>query len=351
MKSLEGGELPEKLKNFLEINGVKTLHCDKSLKNALKSTGIEQKDSPIITRGVRMHLHKFLKNSGDVLQLRMASALLLAKANIKYDLEREDNVAISVGFELENVEKDIEKLIDKANTLLGWYFPGVDAMFKEDTVEFINIVLNEIEGTKHDEKDNEVCRKEIRNALENVLPEDLTVMKGYLTMIREKRILAQSLEKYLTEKLEVLAPNLREIVGDRLCFKMIHKAGGLMNLCLYPSSTVQLLGAEKALFRSLKAKSRTPKHGILYELECLESVRGDRRSVGKMCRYVATKCSLAARIDCFGDERSGIYGKELRKMIEKRIKVLKGAKTSAETATDVMKRVHKRLKEQRGVKD
>ena len=78
---------------------------------------------------------------------------------------------------------------------------------------------------------------------------------------------------------------------------MISQAGSLISLAKYPASTVQILGAEKALFRALKTKGNTPKYGLLYHSSFIS--RAATKDKGKISRYVANKCSLAARIDQF----------------------------------------------------
>lgn len=313
IKNLENGEISEKLKNFLQINNVKILHCDKSLKNGLKDINIEQKSSLNITRGVKLNLSKFIENK-NTKQIRMSSALNLAKENIKYDLEREDNIVIPLGYEIDNIEKDIDNLKNKVNKMINWYIPGNTLSLEE--------LYEKVETFKE------------------IPIYDITVIKEYLKMIVEKEKLYKELEEYLAEKMKILAPNLRHILDDKICCKMIHKAGGLMNLCLYPSSTLQLLGAEKSLFRSLKMKTRTPKYGLLYQLSYINH---SSRYAGRVCRFIATKCSIAARIDCFSEDRSGEYGKELRKLIDKKIQSYKKKDVEVESTAEVMKRVEKRL--------
>lgn len=334
LKNLQEGILSECLKNFLQINNVKILNCDKSLKNSLQDIGIVQKFSPNISRGVKLNLKKFLKRSLNK-QLTLAVSHSLAKETIKYSLEREDNVAISTGYEIEHLEDEILCLNEKVFKLLNWYFPFVKEILKENTGVLLKILNSQFEQI---EKDTipELILEEIKSSLSEVPEEDLNIMKETLHVIQEKKNLLMSLELYLSEKLKVLAPNLREILGDRLSFKMIHKAGGMMNLSLYPSSTLQLLGAEKSLFRSLKMKRNTPKYGLIYHLNYL------KENQGRMCRSIASKCSLAARIDCFNESRSNEYGKELRKNIDKKINSYK-SKNSVETSSDILKRVYKKL--------
>lgn len=74
------------------------------------------------------------------------------------------------------------------------------------------------------------------------------------------------LSEYLRNRMQAIAPNLTALVGDLVGARLISHAGSLMNLAKHPASTVQILGAEKALFRALKTKHDTPKYGLIYHV-------------------------------------------------------------------------------------
>lgn len=337
IKCLEQGLLHPALQNFLELNGVKTLHCDKSLRGALKQIGIEQRSSPNILRGVKLNLKRITKKTMNK-QLVLGAAAVLSKESIKYDMEREDNVVISTAHEIEHLEMDILSLQDKMSKLMDWSFPRFSQILKNDT-ESINKLLDGQVDQISQNKLPRAMQSLAKEMLCDARQEDIENLRSTIRIISEKERLLGELECYLAEKMRLLAPNLRQILGDRLSSKLIHKAGGLMSLSMYPSSTLQLLGAEKALFRSLKMKSHTPKHGLICQLDYLKENRG------RMSRYIAAKCSLAARIDCFGQDRTDEYGKGLRALIEKKIKSYR-SRCSVETSAEILARVHNKLAEQ-----
>jgi nucleolar protein 56 len=97
--------------------------------------------------------------------------------------------------------------------------------------------------------------------------------------------------------MEHVAPNLTTLVGENVGAKLISHSGSLSNLSKYPASTVQILGAEKALFRALKTKTNTPKYGLLYHSSFIGRAIGKNK--GKISRFLANKCSIAARLDNF----------------------------------------------------
>jgi nucleolar protein 56 len=115
--------------------------------------------------------------------------------------------------------------------------------------------------------------------------------------------------------MEEVAPNVKSLVGSLLGARLIAIAGGLSNLARKPASTIQVLGAEKALFRSLKTGTRPPKHGIIFQHTLLHDAKRWQR--GKIARALAGKLAIAARSDAYG----GRYiGQDLKANLERRIK-------------------------------
>ena len=118
------------------------------------------------------------------------------------------------------------------------------------------------------------------------------------------------MESYITEEMERIAPNLAATTGPLVGARLIHSAGGLRRLAGLPSSTVQVLGAEKAFFRFLREGGRPPKHGILFQHPSVHSAPTGLR--GRMARTMAASASLASRLDAYG----GTGGSEIRKRME-----------------------------------
>ena len=105
------------------------------------------------------------------------------------------------------------------------------------------------------------------------------------------------LTDYISSLAAEIAPNVSELAGPTLAAKLIEKAGGLRRMAMMPSSTLQILGAEKALYRALKTKARPPKHGLIFQHPYVNAApRGLR---GMRARHLAAKLSIAARADAF----------------------------------------------------
>jgi len=136
------------------------------------------------------------------------------------------------------------------------------------------------------------------------------------------------LDDYLKTRMMAIAPNLTEMVGVLIGARLIARAGSLMNLAKYPASTVQILGAEKALFSALKKKQATPKYGILYHASLVGQATAKNK--GKISRVLAAKTSLAVRVDALGESDHVTIGLAARAAVEHRLKQLEsGASVKA----------------------
>ena len=130
----------------------------------------------------------------------------------------------------------------------------------------------------------------------------------------------ESLIGYLRDRMNAVAPNLQALIGEIVGSKLIAHAGGLTNLSKYPASTIQILGAEKALFRALKTKGKTPKYGLIFNSTFIG--RAGLKNKGKISRYLANKCAIASRVDCFSVDPTAKFGDALKSQVEERLKFL-----------------------------
>merc|ERR1712212_884696 len=128
----------------------------------------------------------------------------------------------------------------------------------------------------------------------------------------------KELSSYLQNKMALVAPNLATLIGDTVGARLISHAGSLTNLAKAPASTVQILGAEKALFRALKTRGNTPKYGLIFHSSFIG--RAGAKNKGRISRYLANKCSIASRIDCFTENPTNLFGKKLHEQVEDRLK-------------------------------
>ncbi len=158
-----------------------------------------------------------------------------------------------------------------------------DSVQREDLEPFSKLA----EGSKGSEM-GETEEKIIQSTLDN-LESDLQLRNG--------------LEKYVKNSVKEEMPNLAKLLDPIIAAQILAQAGGLEELAKKPASTVQMLGAEKALFRYLRGNGTPPKHGILFEHEFVRPLPSNPR--GKMARFLANKTVMAARIDQYGNKDKG----------------------------------------------
>lgn len=163
---------------------------------------------------------------------------------------------------------------------------------------------------------------------------DLMNIELFATRVVNLSEYRKKLSVYLSNKMENVAPNLQALIGDQVGARLISHAGSLTNLAKYPASTVQILGAEKALFRALKTKSNTPKYGLLYHSSFIG--RAGLKNKGRISRFLANKCSIASRIDCFVENPTKVFGESLKQQVEDRLKFYESGEIPKKNI-DVMK--------------
>jgi nucleolar protein 56 len=151
---------------------------------------------------------------------------------------------------------------------------------------------------------------------------------------------------YLQSKMDTVAPNLAALIGDVVGARLISHAGSLVNLAKSPASTIQILGAEKALFRALKTKGNTPKYGLIFHSSFIG--RAAAKNKGRISRYLANKCAIASRIDSFSETSTASkFGLKLKEQVEQRLTFYETG-AAPQKNLDVMRRVIAELKEEAG---
>ncbi len=150
--------------------------------------------------------------------------------------------------------------------------------------------------------------------------DDLAALKEYCEAVYKNIKFVDKLEKYIKRLAKEIAPNMSNVVGPLIAAKLISKAGSLKKIASISSSTIQLLGAEKALFRFLKNKKRSkpPKYGIIYFSPYIQ--KAPKNIHGKLARIIASKLSIAAKIDYY----SGRIDENLKEDLEKEINAVMG---------------------------
>jgi nucleolar protein 58 len=153
-----------------------------------------------------------------------------------------------------------------------------------------------------------------------ILEQDEHHIKLLATQVIEISAYRANLAEYLKNRMMAVAPNLTALIGELVAAKLISHAGSLINLAKQPASTIQILGAEKALFRALKSRKNTPKYGLIYNASLVGVAKNAFK--GKISRSLANKCALCVRYDALGESVDGNMGIKNKAYLEARLKLL-----------------------------
>jgi len=192
---------------------------------------------------------------------------------------------------------------------------------------------------------DEAKAQEILDAAKSSMGTDISDFDVEHIVMFAKRVVSLAeykiqLADYLKTKVNTIAPNLTSLVGELVSARLISHAGSLTSLAKYPASTVQILGAEKALFRALKTRGNTPKYGLIFNSSFIG--KANAKNKGRISRYLANKCSMSARIDCFSEVSTHKYGERLKEQVEERLNFYNTGETPQKNL-DVMESVSKEI--------
>lgn len=354
LNMLAQNKVHDDLKNFLALNNVSVVHCDKSLAQPLCEAGFKPRQSDVIQRAIRLNQNKLLKIPEEEQRRHVLSAShSFSRSKIEYDVKKEDNQVIQSSLLVEQLQKDIYLYSKRLLNIYDFCFPELKEVFPE-TGSFIEVArilgdfrfnleekLEKVEDRFGEEK-RRCLDKKFRTTIGNKVEDsDAQNIVQIVKIIEEKIRICSELQTYLRARLHVISPNLTALVGDRIASKLISQAGGLLGLAKCPSSTVQVLGAEAALFRSLKTKTPTPKYGILFNSEAARKTKD--RNKGRIARFLASKISIASKIDYFGEEKDGEYGKALKSLVDDKLRSF-DTHEDVERTDVILQRVAQRLR-------
>ena len=210
----------------------------------------------------------------------------------------------------------------------GWHFPEMGKIITDNlayvrTVQAMGMRENASKADLSDILPEEV-ESAVKEAAEismgtEISDIDLINIKHLCLQVVEIQEYREQLWSYLKNRMVAIAPNLTTLVGELVGARLISHAGSLMNLAKHPASTVQILGAEKALFKALKTKHDTPKYGLIYHAQLVGQTTTALK--GKVSRMLAAKASLACRVDAFSEDTTSSIeiGKYLNRVRQEQV--------------------------------
>ncbi|KIL66800.1 hypothetical protein M378DRAFT_9857 [Amanita muscaria Koide BX008] len=286
-----------------------------------------------LLRGIRLHASKLLKGlqDDDLKKAQLGLGHSYSRAKLKFNVNRVDNMIIQAIALLDQLDKDVNLFSMRIREWYGYHFPELVKLVPDNQLYARVVQFIGDKETLTEEKlpdlaslldDDSILAQNIldaaRGSMGSSLSEiDMLNISSFALRVVSLSEYRKSLISYLSEKMNQVAPSLTALLGERISARLISHAGSLTNLSKYPASTVQILGAEKALFRALKTKGNTPKYGLLYHSTFIG--RAGPKHKGRISRFLANKCSIASRIDCYSDNPTPKFGEALRAQVEERL--------------------------------
>jgi nucleolar protein 56 len=266
----------------------------------------------------------FAKDAKELAVWNRNVSMELAKLRIKGASEKRDLVIAQAIQTLDDLDRTVNLFMGRLREWYGVHFPELDRLIEKHET-YARLVMNlgyrdnfsfealEKEGLPKERAENiaKVAESSMGADMEE---QDLEEIQALSRNVLELYELRKDMENYVDKTMEEVAPNTKAVAGALLGARLIAIAGSLQNLAMRPASTIQVLGAEKALFRSLKTGARPPKHGLIFQHALLHDAKRWQR--GKIARVLAGKLAIAARIDAFGGKYAG---EALKADIDKRL--------------------------------
>ncbi|KAF1931124.1 Nop domain-containing protein [Didymella exigua CBS 183.55] len=300
-----------------------------------------------VYRAIREHMVSLIPDlvPAEMNSTRLGLAHSLSRHKLKFSPDKVDTMIIQSIASLDVLDKQLNTYAMRVKEWYGWHFPEL-ARILNDNLAYSKVVLKM--GFRTNSKDADlsgILPEEIEAAVKaaaeismgtEISEEDLEATSALAEQVVDLTEHRQNLGAYLSSRMQALAPNLTALVGELVGARLIAHAGSLMNLAKSPGSTIQILGAEKALFRALKTKHDTPKYGLIYHASLIGQATGKNK--GKIARMLAAKSALGLRVDALSswgitsedkgaeptEEEKSQIGRDARLGIERRLRALEG---------------------------
>ncbi|MEM5875028.1 MAG: hypothetical protein QXW01_01720 [Candidatus Aenigmatarchaeota archaeon] len=258
---------------------------------------------------------KFVRDEQEFYEFFNQVNIEMTKVKIKLGIKKEA-IIIQAVRAMEELDKIINVFSERLREWYGLHFPELNRVITSHE-KFAKLV--EKYGKRENFEEYEALAKESIGI--EISEKDERILKEYASFLSKLFTLRENLEKYVKDSMEEIAPNFSYLAGPLLAAKILSRAGSLEKLAKAPASLIQLIGAEKALFRYLHGKGKSPKHGLIYLHPYIQNAKEEDR--GKVARVLANKLSLAIRVDYYTKENRK---EQLKKDLDEKIKEVLGKK-------------------------
>merc|ERR1712226_810597 len=292
-----------------------------------------------LMRCIRSQLTDLIDDK-EMTAMSLGLAHSLSRYKLKFSPDKIDTMIVQAVSLLDDLDKELNNYIMRAREWYGWHFPEMGKIIT-DNIAYVRTVSQMGMRDNASQSDlSDILPEEVEAAVKEaaeismgteISDVDLLNIKHLCGQVVEIQEYREQLWSYLKNRMVAIAPNLTTLVGELVGARLISHAGSLMNLAKHPASTVQILGAEKALFKALKTKHDTPKYGLIYHAQLVG--QSGTKLKGKVSRMLAAKASLACRVDALGEETNTDLGIEHRAKVESRIRQLEGGEITKISGT------------------
>jgi len=270
----------------------------------------------------------FIKSKEEWISFVHLVSLRVTRMKLRKVAEKRDLLAIQAIRAIDDIDRTLNLF---ASRLMEWYsihFPELDDLIREHPVytrivyelgDRDNIIKDKLVKLGVSEARAERIEKAAKESIGAELSDfDIKPIRTLANIMLELWRLRETLTEYVGQVMREVAPNITELVGPLLGARLLSLAGSLESLAKLPASTIQVLGAEKALFRALRTGGKPPKHGVIFQYPDIH--RSPRWQRGKIARALATKLAIAARADYFTGR---FIADKLKKILLERIEEIK----------------------------
>lgn len=247
----------------------------------------------------------------DLTAMSLGLAHSLSRYKLKFSPDKIDTMIVQAIGLLDELDKEVNNYIMRCREWYGWHFPELGKILT-DNLEYVKTIktLGMRENAKSIDLSSilsPALEDQVKTAAEismgtEIAEDDIQHIVQMCDEILDISTYRASLSDYLKSRMMAVAPNVTVLLGDLVGARMLAQGGSLVNVAKMPASTIQLCGAEKALFRALKKKHDTPKYGLIYHSSLVG--RATAKVKGRMSRMLAAKVALAARFDAFGESET-----------------------------------------------
>jgi len=345
--SLELKELIERIRSFDYI-----LVNDANMAFVLQQSGLnshvmpqEEQNNIQNTKPAYIVQSKLAMNEIEATQALRNFAIEFSSVRVKEASEKLDLHIIQSVNALDELDKIINVVGARMREWYGLHFPELDNLIQSliAYAEIVtkaglreNITRQIIENAgMHDRKAEIIMDAAKRSKGGDMTTENLVIVKKIAQEIISQSELRRILSDHLEIAMDLVAPNVKSLLTASVGARIIAKAGSLSRLAVLPASTIQVLGAEKALFRALKTGTRPPKHGLIFQHPLIHSAPRWQR--GKIARAIASKVAIAARIDVY---RHSEKDSSILERLERRIKEIQEKYKEPRLEKDRSRRYH-----------